>query len=250
MNAIATRQPAPTHKPSADLSALLDAVRSTSAITPRDLTAQRVAEARLVAATSLRPAEPEVIVAWLKKLALLVANGPEAGRARQQAEAMVEICGDLPAAVWCPETRKAWCQQGDKGKFWPVAAELYAHLLPYAERIKRDAMAAQRLVAMAERAAKPRATVSAEERRAVASQMAAWCKRMGHAEPQPDQRCPSQPQPGVSERLAAYRRQLAAEPEAGVWLVLLIAKLEAQAGHNMPKEPRGLAESVQKAISR
>lgn len=250
MSAIATRQPAPTRKPSADLSALLDAVRSNVAIMPRDLTPQRVAEARALAAASLQPATPELIVAWLKKLAMLVVNGPDAGRARAQAEAMVEICGDLPAAVWCPETRKAWCRQGDKGKFWPAPAELYAHLLPYAERIRRDAMAAQRVVSLAERSAKPRATVSAEERRAVAAQMAAWCKRMGHAEPRPDQRRPVQPQPGVTERLAEYRRQLAAEPEAGAWLVPLIAKLEAQAGRNMPKEPRGLAESAQKDISR
>ncbi|MFT8723322.1 MAG: hypothetical protein ABF759_12230 [Acetobacter malorum] len=250
MNAIATYQPTPGHKPSPDLSALLDAVRSNVAIMPRDLTAQRVAEARALAAASVQPATPEVIVVWLKKLALLVVNGPDAGRARGQAEAMVEICGELPAAVWCPETRKAWCQQGDKGKFWPAPAELYAHLLPYAECIRRDAMAAQRVVALAERAAKPHATVSAEEREAVAAQMAAWCKRMGHAEPQPDQRRPVQPQPGVSERLAEYRRQLAAEPEAGVWLVPLIAKLEAQVGRNAPKEPRGLTESAEKALHR
>lgn len=120
MNAIATYQPTPGHKPSPDLSALLDAVRSNVAIMPRDLTAQRVAEARALAAASVQPATPELIVAWLKKLAMLVVNGPDAGRARAQAEAMVEICGDLPAAVWCPETRKAWCQQGDKGKFWPA----------------------------------------------------------------------------------------------------------------------------------
>ncbi|MCI1244204.1 MAG: hypothetical protein LKI99_06090 [Acetobacter fabarum] len=250
MNAIATYQPAPGHKPSPDLSALLDAVRSNVAIMPRDLTAQRVAEARALAAASVQPAAPELIVAWLKKLALLVVNGPDAGRARSQAEAMVEICGELPAAVWCPETRKAWCQQGDKGKFWPAPAELYAHLLPYAERIRRDAMAAQRVVSLAEQAAKPRATVSAEERAAVAAQMAAWCKRMGYPELQPDQRRPEQPQPGVSERLAEYRRQLAAEPEAGVWLAPLIAKLEAQVGRNMPKEPRGLTESAEKALHR
>ncbi|MFT8439855.1 hypothetical protein [Acetobacter fabarum] len=250
MSAIATYQPAPGHKPSPDLSALLDAVRSNVPVTRRDLTAQRVAEARALAAASVQPATPEVIVAWLKKLALLVVNGPDAGCARGQAEAMVEICGELPAAVWCPETRKAWCQQGDKGKFWPAPAELYAHLLPYAERIRRDAMAAQRVVSLAERAAKPRATVSAEERAAVATQMAAWRKRMGYPEPQPDQRRPVQPQPGVSERLAAYRRQLAAEPEAGVWLAPLIAKLEAQVGRNMPKEPRGLTESAEKAFHR
>ncbi|WP_143221489.1 hypothetical protein [Acetobacter syzygii] len=217
---------------------------------PRDLTAQRVAEARALAAASVQPATPELIVAWLKKLAMLVVNGPDAGRARVQAEAMVEICGDLPAAVWCPETRKAWCQQGEKGKFWPAPAELYAHLLPYAERIRWDAMAAQRVVALAERTYQPRATVDAEERAAVAAQMAAWCKRMGHAELQPDQRRPVQPQSGVSERLAEYRRQLAAEPEAGVWLVPLIAKLEAQVGRNTPKEPRGLTESAEKVLHR
>uniref|UniRef100_UPI0005591A16 hypothetical protein n=1 Tax=Acetobacter okinawensis TaxID=1076594 RepID=UPI0005591A16 len=63
-------------------------------------------------------------------------------------------------------------------------------------------------------------------------------------------RRPAQPQPGVSERLAEYRRQLVAEPEAGVWLTPLIAKLEAQVGRNMPKEPRGLTESAEKALHR
>lgn len=250
MSAIATYQPTPGHKPSPDLSALLDAVRSSVPVTRCDLTPQRVAEARALAAASVQPAATEVIVAWLKKLAMLVVNGPDAGRAQRQAEAMVEICGDLPAAVWCPETRKAWCQRGDNGKFWPAPAELYAHLLPYAERIKRDAMGAHRVVTLAEQAAKPRATVSAEERAAVAAQMAAWRKRMGHPEPRRGAPQPVRPHPGVSERLAEYRRQLAAEPEAGVWLSPLIAKLEAQVGRNVPKEPRGLAESAAKALSR
>lgn len=229
---------------------MLDVLASGVPLTRRDLTPERISEARRVAQTALNPATPELILSWLKSLTRFVVNAPDERTAQQQACSLAEICGDLPAGVWTPEAWRAWCRQGDRGKFWPAPAELYAHLLPYAERIKRDAMAAHRVVTLAEQAAKPRATVSAEERAAVAAQMAAWRKRIGHPELRRDVPQPVQPQPGVSERLADYRRQLAAEPEAGVWLSPLIAKLETQVGRNVPKEPRGLAESAVKALHR
>lgn len=237
-------------QPSTGLSSLLEIVRGSVPVSRRDLTPGLVAEARMIAEGSAQPAAPEVVVSWLKRLAALVVNGPEAGQARCQAEAMLEICGELPAGVWCPETRKAWCQQGERGKFWPAPAELYAHLLPYSQRIHRDILAARRVVVLAERVAQPRATVNAEERAAVAAQMAAWLKRMGFSEQQEAPKQESASQPSVSERLAEYRRQLAAEPEAAVWLEPLISELEAQARRYALKEPRGLAESEGNVFSR
>lgn len=233
---------------SADLSAVVDTVQRGVPMLARDLTPKRVAEARAVVAAGLTPATPVHVASWLKSLGALTVNAPD-GRARaaEVCAAILEICGDMPAAVWCPETRKAWVTQGEHGKFWPAPAELYAHLLPYAEKLRRDVAGCRKIVALAERAGKREDGVSDEERKAVAAQMAAWCKTMGHEEPQPVRR-PVAPQPSVSERLAAYRAQLRAEPEAGVWILPLIAQLEANVGRNAPKEPRGLTESAAKVV--
>lgn len=233
---------------SADLSAVADAVQRGVPMLARDLTPKRVSEARAVVATGLAPATPVQVASWLKALGAMVVNAPDnRQRASEACAAILEICGDMPAAVWCPETRRAWVTRGEQGKFWPAPAELYAHLLPYAEKLRRDVAGCRKLVALAERAGKRDDGVSEEERKAVAAQMAAWRKTMGHAEPRPLRR-PVVSQPSVTERLAACRAQLRAEPEARVWILPLIAQLEAQVGRNAPKGPRGLAESAAKAL--
>ena len=230
-------------QPSAGLSALLDAVRGSVPVSRRDLTPGLVSEARSLAAGSVQPAPPEVVVSWLKRLAVLVVNAPEVGQARGQAEAMLEICGELAAGVWCPETRKAWCQQGERGKFWPAPAELYAHLLPYSQRIHRDILAARRVVALAERAAQPRATVDAEERAAVAAQMAAW--RAQHPDAEPERRRPEVHQPSAAERIAGYRQQIEADPASAVWLMPLITQLQTQTcGKNDHSSPHSTMKPI------
>ncbi|MFT9115237.1 MAG: hypothetical protein ABF443_14220 [Acetobacter malorum] len=233
---------------SADLSAVADAVQRGVPMLARDLTPKRVAEARAVVAAGLGPATPVHVASWLKSLGALTVNAPD-GRARaaEACAAILEVCGDMPAAVWCPETRRAWVKHGERGKFWPAPAELYAHLLPYAEKLRRDVAGCRKIVALAERAGKRTEGVSEEERKAVAAQMAAWRKTMGHEEPRPVRR-PVVAQASVSERLAAYRVQLRDEPEAGAWILPLIAQLEAQVGQNGPKGPRGLVESAAKAL--
>lgn len=233
---------------SADLAAVADAVSRGVPMLARDLTPRRVAEARVVTEAGAAVASAVHIASWLKALGALTVNAPDGRtRAAEVCAAVVEICGDMPAAVWTPETRKAWVTQGERGKFWPAPAELYAHLLPHAENIRRRVEGCRKIVALAERAGKGPEAVSDEERKAVAAQMAAWRKSMGHEDPKSARR-PVVAQPSVTERLAAYRKQLAAEPEAGVWISPLIEKLEAQVGRNTPKEPRGLAESAAKAF--
>ncbi|MGO2959287.1 MAG: hypothetical protein ACTIDN_09660 [Acetobacter sp.] len=251
MNEITTTQGravASTTEISADLGAVADAVSRGVPMLPRDLTPQRVGEARAVAEGGANAASPVHIASWLKALGALTVNAPDGRvRAAEACAAVVEICGDMPAAVWTPETRKAWVTQGERGKFWPAPAELYAHLLPYAEKIRRRVEGCRKIVALAERAGKRPEGVSDEERKAVSAQMAAWRKSMGYEEAKPVRR-PVVAQPSVTERLTAYRKQLAAEPEAGVWILPLIEKLEAQVGRNVPTEPRGLAESAVKAF--
>lgn len=258
MNAIAKNQSSAVAltsghaEPSADLAAVLSVMQSGVPMIARDLTQARVAEARAIAATAeaIAPAPQIVIAAWVKKLIPLTVNPPTSpADSAAKISAICEICGDFPAGVWTPQTRKAWVTQGPQGKFWPAPAELYAHLLPYADKIRRDVAGCRKIVVLAERAGKRSEGVSEDERNAVAAQMAAWRKTMGHEEPQPVRR-PVVSQPSVSERLAAYRAQLRAEPEAGVWILPLIAQLEAQAGRNAPKEPRGLTESAEKAFHR
>ncbi|WP_414146175.1 hypothetical protein [Acetobacter indonesiensis] len=84
-------------------------------------------------------------------------------------------------------------------------------------------------------------------RKAVSALMAACRKSMGYEELKLVHR-PVVAQPSVTERLTAYRKQLATEPKAGVWSLPLIEKLEAQVGRNAPKEPRGLAKRAAKTF--
>ncbi|WP_062143453.1 hypothetical protein [Acetobacter cerevisiae] len=131
-NAVAQAAAHPVLSP--DLAALADAVRQGVPMLARDLTPERVAEARGVVtlAETDGPAPEMLIAAWLKKLTALVVNPPaDATESANKTRAICEICGDFPAGVWTPETRKAWATQGPQGKFWPAPAELYAHLLPY-----------------------------------------------------------------------------------------------------------------------
>lgn len=160
----------PVLPPSPDLQAVLDVLGSGVPLTRRDLTPERVSEARQVAQTALSPATPELILSWLKALTRFVVNAPDERTAQQQACSLAEICGDLPAGVWTPEAWRAWCRQGERGKFWPAPAELYDHLRPAADRIRRNVAAATRVVAMADapRDEGPtRASMTPEQREAV-----------------------------------------------------------------------------------
>ncbi|WP_061471095.1 hypothetical protein [Acetobacter senegalensis] len=240
-------------EPSADLAAVLSAMQSGVPMTTRDLTQSRVDEARAIAATAgaIAPAPEIVIAAWSKKLIPLTVNPPtDPADSAAKISAICEICGDFPAGVWTPETRKAWVTQGPQGKFWPAPAELYAHLQPYADKIRRNVEGCRRIVKLGERAGKREEGVSAEERAAVARQMAEWRKSMGHTDAEPEQRRPVEPQPSVSERLAECRRQLAADPTQGVWLEPLIAQLEAQVMATYGKEPTGSPHSAAQVLAR
>lgn len=236
---------------SADLRALSDAVSRGVPMLACDLTPERVAEARAIAETRLEPASPVDIASWLKALAGLTVNAPDdAQKAGEKTAAICEICGDMPAAVWTPETRKAWITQGPQGKFWPAPAELYAHLQPYADKLRRNVEGCRRIVKLSERAGKHEDGVSAEERADVARQMAEWRKSMGHPDDELEHRRPVQPQPSVSERLTECRRQLAADPTQGVWLEPLIAQLEAQVMAACGKEPVGKPHSAAQVFAR
>lgn len=244
MNAISTLAPSAIRQPSPDLSVLLDAVRNSVPLLARDLTPQRISEARRIAAVALQPADPVLIAAWLKKLAVLVVNGPDEARARQQAEAMVEVCGDLPAAVWCPEARRAWARSGERGKFWPAPAELYAHLLPFAEKIRWQVHAARKVVKMAEAAKEAPKRRTPEERAAVERAVNDWKGRQP-VQPKDAVKRMQPDQPSLRQRIAEYRRQLeTAAPEARAWLEPLITNLEAQHAAICRKQPRGFAQNA------
>lgn len=212
--------------PTPALASMLDVIRSGSFVTRSDITGDMVAEARRVAACGTTPARPTVIAAWLKALAGLVVNGPDEREAGQQARAMVEVCGDLPATVWNPQTRVAWCRQGEKGKFWPAPAELYAHLKPYADRVTRDVMAAHALLRLAERKAPERVSMSEEERAAMRERLRELAGSVTvEADDVGKQAAPI---PSPSQRLAEYRQQLRANPEQADWLAPVIAHLEGE----------------------
>lgn len=171
MNAVAKFPSfSPVLPPSPDLQAVLDVLASGVPLTRRDLTPERIFEARQVSQTALNPATPELILSWLKSLTRFVVNAPDERTAQQQACSLAEICGDLPAGVWTPEAWRAWCRQGERGKFWPAPAELYDHLRPAADRIRRNVAAAGRIVAMATETREERPTrtsMTPEQREAV-----------------------------------------------------------------------------------
>ena len=212
--------------PTPALASMLDIVRSGSFIARRDITGDMVAEARRVAVCGTTPAHPTVIAAWLKALAGLVINGPDEREAGRQARAMVEVCGDLPATVWNPQTRVAWCRQGEKGKFWPAPAELYAHLKPYADRVTRDAMAAHALLRLAERKAPERVSMSDEERAVMRERLRGLAGSVTVGGD--DAGKPDEPITNPGQRLAEYRQQLRANPEQEDWLAPVIAHLEGE----------------------
>lgn len=222
---------------SADLSAVADAVNRGVPMTVRDLTLERVAEAQRVAASALTPASKPLVAAWLNDLAMRVVNAPDqAALAGQAARVLFEVCEDFPAAVWSRETLKAWVTQGPQGKFWPAPAELYAHLLPYAERLRRNVEGCRKIVRLAERAGKRDEGVSEDERAAVAAKMAAW--RAQHPDAEPERRRPEVHLPSAAERIAGYRQQIEADPASAEWLMPLITQLQAQAcGKNDHSSP-------------
>lgn len=243
-NAVAQAAAHPVLSP--DLAALTDAVRQGVPMLARDLTPERVAEARGVVtlAETDGPAPEMLIAAWLKKLTALVVNPPtDATESANKTRAICEICGDFPAGVWTPETRKAWATQGPQGKFWPAPAELYAHLLPYAERLRRNVEGCRKIVRLAERAGKREEGISEDERKAVAAQMAAW--RATKPDPEPERRRSEVQVPSVAERIAECRRQIEADPASAEWLLPMIERLQAQ---TMPKNSHSTRHSHPKPI--
>lgn len=243
-NAVAQAAAHPVLSP--DLAAMADAVRQGVPMLARDLTPERVAEARGVVALAETdgPAPEMLIAAWLKKLTALVVNPPaDATESANKTRAICEICGDFPAGVWTPETRKAWATQGPQGKFWPAPAELYAHLLPYAERLRRNVEGCRKIVRLAEQAGKREEGISEDERKAVAEKMAAW--RATKPDPEPERRRPEVKMPSVAERIAECRRQIEADPASAVWLMPMIERLQAQ---TMPKNSHSTRHSRPKPI--
>ncbi|MEZ7136847.1 hypothetical protein [Komagataeibacter sp. SM21] len=163
------------------IAALIDARRGGMAILPRDVTPAVASQARAhlaAARLAMQAASPGMIMAWLKKLSGMVANAPaDKGPFAASVEAVVEVCGDLPAGVWCPASRQAWCRQPAvngrlPGTFWPRPAELYALLRPVADRIAHEVEGCEAILAVAAR--KPdtrRAAPTEAERKAVAEAM-------------------------------------------------------------------------------
>lgn len=245
-NAVAQAAAHPTLSP--DLSALADAVRQGIPLLARDLTPERVAEARgivaLADAATTGPAPELLIAAWLKKLMALVVNPPtDPAESATKLSAICEICSDFPAGVWTPETRKAWATQGPQGKFWPAPAELYAHLLPYAERLRRNVEGCRKIVRLAEKVGKREEGMSEDERKAVAAKMAAW--RATKPDPEPERRRPEIQMPSVAERIAECRRQIEADPASAEWLLPMIERLQSQ---TMPKNSHSTRHSHPKPI--
>lgn len=226
-------------EPSADLAAVLSAVQSGVPMTIRDLAPSRVDEARAITeAQSVTAPAPEIVIAaWAKKLIPLTVNPPtDPADSAAKISAICEICGEFPAGVWVPETRKAWVTQGPQGKFWPAPAELYAHLLPYAERLRRNVEGCRKIVRLAERVGKRDDGNSKDERKAVAAKMAAW--RASHPDAEPERKRPEVRQPSAAERIAVCRQQIEADPASAEWLSPLIIQLQAQAcGKNDHSRP-------------
>ncbi|GBQ45078.1 hypothetical protein [Komagataeibacter europaeus] len=163
------------------VSALIDARREGMAILPRDVTPVVASQARVQLASAqhaMQPASPQMVMGWLKKLAGMVANAPtDEGAVRAAVEAVMEVCGELPAGVWSVTSRQAWCRQPAvngrlPGTFWPRPAELYALLRPIADRIAREVEGCKAILAVADQ--KPdtqRAPPTEAERKAVAEAM-------------------------------------------------------------------------------
>ena len=247
MSAIITKQFAPV-EPSRDFVALGDAVMRGVPMLRRDLTLERVAEAHCIATQALEPASPVLVTAWLNSLSEVVVNAPDvAGMAGEKCKIICEICSDLPAGVWTRETMMAWARSGERGKFWPAPAELYAHLLPFAEKIRWQVHAARKVVKMAEAAKDAPKRRTPEERAAVERAVNAWKGRQP-VQPKDAVKRMQPDQPSLRQRIAEYRRQLeTAAPEARAWLEPLITNLEAQHAAICRKQPRGFTESAVRA---
>lgn len=165
------------------IAALIDARRGGMAILPCNVSPALASQARLQleqARGAMRPASPQIVMAWLKKLAGMVANPPiDEGGIRASVEAIMEVCGELPAGVWLVTSRQAWCRQPAvngrlPGTFWPRPAELYALLRPIADRIAREVEGCKAILAVADQKPAAQRTGPTEaERAAVAAQMEA-----------------------------------------------------------------------------
>ncbi|MBS1093850.1 hypothetical protein [Gluconobacter wancherniae] len=159
---IATQRPsavviAPIFSPaSGDLKALIKAKRE-GYLWRSDLTPDRVQAVRKQLADAERaclPPNPVVVASWLMKLTKLVTNAP-AELSRELTEVIFEVCGDIPAGAWNPESRLAWTRQPDRngypiGSRWPAPGELHTHLRPFAERIRDEVSALKAMLAMVE----------------------------------------------------------------------------------------------------
>jgi len=159
---IATQRPtavviAPTFSPaSGDLKALIEAKRE-GYLWRSDLTPDRVQAVRKQLADAERAClqpNPVVVASWLMKLTKLVTNAP-AELSRELTEVIFEVCGNIPAGAWNPESRLAWTRQPDRngypvGSRWPAPGELYTHLRPFAERIRDEVSVLKTILAMIE----------------------------------------------------------------------------------------------------
>ncbi len=122
----------------------------------------------------------DVMIAWLVKLAAAVANAPnDRHEIVARSEAIWETCSDLPAGVWCDATRLGWIRTLPAGRFWPTAGELYAHLEAFAQAMRREKAACERILQeagkMPEKVVKP----DSAEKEAVTHMLQAWRVEQG-----------------------------------------------------------------------
>ncbi|MBS1035005.1 hypothetical protein [Gluconobacter cerinus] len=148
---------APTYTPATgDLKALIAAKRE-GYLWRSDLTPDRVRAIRKQLADAERaslPPNPVIVASWLMKLTKLVTNAP-AELSRQLTEVIFEVCSDIPAGAWNPESRLAWTRQPDRngypvGSRWPAPGELHTHLRPFADRIRDEVSVLKTMLAMVE----------------------------------------------------------------------------------------------------
>lgn len=135
--------PEDAYEPTGELGAAIRAQRRGVVVSVSDELRAAAARHLLAIDRLCEPARAESIGGWLTKLAPGLVGAPKDTGLRLNIEALIEDCGDLPAGVWVPETRRAYRRAN---KFWPTSCELYAHLKPYADSLSRQRLGARALL--------------------------------------------------------------------------------------------------------
>ena len=85
-----------------------------------------------------------LVAAWCKRLAKYVSNPPAEGdAAAKAAQAIFEVCSDLPSEVWTQRACLEWARQPERNGFpvgsrWPAPGELYGFLSKLAEPLRKE----------------------------------------------------------------------------------------------------------------